>query len=258
MHLPRRGVHAAEHDAVPGEDRLRPVLHLLHVAQHAGRRSSRVLHRAHPDRGASSTCGPTCSRTRPTSCTSSCSTAGRPAFQVAARAGRHARRRATASTAASSSARTSRSGRAPRSTSTRRSTRSEIRDWDAPGNITPLVTRVNQLRREHPALQHDRGLRFFATDNPSLVCYTKYVAATASDHRAHRREPRPAHMQHGFVQAPVAGRGRRPAGGVFPVEDLLTGAAVRVEGRVELRPPCAGPPDARPAAAGDDGRGGRA
>ena len=95
---------------------------LLHLAQHEGG-ARRVLHRADADRRRASTCGPTSSPTRRTSCTSICRTA----------AGRHSRsgwcsrRRsapATASTAASSCARTCRSRKAARSTSIRRSTRS--------------------------------------------------------------------------------------------------------------------------------------
>ena len=42
----------------------------------------RVLHRADADRRCASTCGRTSSPTRPTSCTSTCSTAGAPAFQA--------------------------------------------------------------------------------------------------------------------------------------------------------------------------------
>ena len=30
-----------------------------------------------------------------------------------------------------------------------------IRDWNAPGNLAPLIGRVNAIRRQHPALQWD-------------------------------------------------------------------------------------------------------
>ncbi len=84
---------------------------------------------------------------------------GRPAFEIAARPGGDARRVATASTAASSCPRTCRSSRAARSTSTRRSTRSGSRNFDQPGNLAELIAQVNAIRREHPALQRDWGLR---------------------------------------------------------------------------------------------------
>ncbi|MGH7980384.1 MAG: maltotransferase domain-containing protein, partial [Limisphaerales bacterium] len=51
----------------------------------------------------------------------------------------------------------------------------EIRRWDlnAPRNLAGLVSRLNQIRRENPALQSDSGLRFHQTDNDQLLAYTK-------------------------------------------------------------------------------------
>src|SRR5690349_11587273 len=46
-------------------------------------------------------------------------------------------------------------------------------DWQRPGHISELVARVNAVRREHPALQVDRTLRFHATDNPEIIAYSK-------------------------------------------------------------------------------------
>ena len=69
-------------DAHPGQDRLPPVLHLLHLAQHRGR-AHRVPAASWPGRPPP-TCGPTSSPTPRTSCTSTCSTAGRRAFKVRA------------------------------------------------------------------------------------------------------------------------------------------------------------------------------
>ncbi len=47
------------------------------------------------------------------------------------------------------------------------------RDLHAPGSLRELVSRVNRIRRENPALQFDRNLHFHETDNPSLICYSK-------------------------------------------------------------------------------------
>ena len=80
-HLPVRGVHAADGDALPREGRVHAVVHLLHLAQHEGG-ADRLLHRADDDARRASTCGRICSRTRPTSCTRTCSTAGAPAFET--------------------------------------------------------------------------------------------------------------------------------------------------------------------------------
>jgi starch synthase (maltosyl-transferring) len=51
----------------------------------------------------------------------------------------------------------------------------QVRHWDLqrPGGLRELVTRVNAIRRDQPALRHDRTLRFLRTDNPQLLAYTK-------------------------------------------------------------------------------------
>ena len=51
------------------------------------------------------------------------------------------------------------------------------RDWAAAERqgltLAPLLTRLNQVRREHPALQDLRSLRFHHSDNPSVIAYSK-------------------------------------------------------------------------------------
>jgi starch synthase (maltosyl-transferring) len=51
----------------------------------------------------------------------------------------------------------------------------EIRHWDrtAPHSIAPLVTQVNRIRRENPALQSNDSLHFYPADNPNILCYSK-------------------------------------------------------------------------------------
>jgi starch synthase (maltosyl-transferring) len=49
------------------------------------------------------------------------------------------------------------------------------RDLGADWTLKELITRVNQVRRENPALQSDRNLRFHETDNPSVICYSKAI-----------------------------------------------------------------------------------
>lgn len=61
----------------------------------------------------------------------------------------------------------------------RRSEKYELRprDWAAAERsgrtITPLITALNRIRRRHPALQQLRNLHFHATDNPSVIAYSK-------------------------------------------------------------------------------------
>ncbi len=51
----------------------------------------------------------------------------------------------------------------------------QLREWDLdrPDSIAPLITRLNQIRRAQPALQHLRTLRFHDVDAPGLLCYSK-------------------------------------------------------------------------------------
>ncbi len=51
------------------------------------------------------------------------------------------------------------------------------RDWataEADGrSLAPYLTHLNQLRRQHPALQRLRNLTFHHTDSDSVICYSK-------------------------------------------------------------------------------------
>ncbi|MFI1568788.1 alpha-1,4-glucan--maltose-1-phosphate maltosyltransferase [Streptomyces sp. NPDC020490] len=51
------------------------------------------------------------------------------------------------------------------------------RDWDTAERegrtITPLIARLNEIRRRHPALHRLRNLRFHATDNDAVIAYSK-------------------------------------------------------------------------------------
>jgi starch synthase (maltosyl-transferring) len=51
------------------------------------------------------------------------------------------------------------------------------RDWaaaEAEGRtLAPFLTRLNQLRRQHPSLQRLRNLRFHHADSDQIICYSK-------------------------------------------------------------------------------------
>ncbi|MFE1994737.1 alpha-1,4-glucan--maltose-1-phosphate maltosyltransferase, partial [Streptomyces parvulus] len=53
----------------------------------------------------------------------------------------------------------------------------KARDWEAAARegrtIAPLVTKLNTIRRDHPALHRLRNLRFHRTDNDALIAYSK-------------------------------------------------------------------------------------
>jgi starch synthase (maltosyl-transferring) len=87
------------------------------------------------------------------------------------------------------------------------------RDWGAGSGISELVCRINEIRRAHPALQHDRTLRFHPTDNDQIIAYSK-TSPDGSDRILTVVNLDPHHTQHGFVDVPVD----EPA---YPVTDLL-------------------------------------
>ncbi|UQA63614.1 alpha-1,4-glucan--maltose-1-phosphate maltosyltransferase [Polyangium aurulentum] len=51
----------------------------------------------------------------------------------------------------------------------------ELKRWDLdrPDSLRHLIARVNRIRRENPALQENRGLRFHETDNDLVICFSK-------------------------------------------------------------------------------------
>jgi starch synthase (maltosyl-transferring) len=58
------------------------------------------------------------------------------------------------------------------------------RDWEHAesvppplADIAPFITRLNMLRKSHPALHQLRNLRFHHSDQPEILCYSKSVLA---------------------------------------------------------------------------------
>lgn len=51
----------------------------------------------------------------------------------------------------------------------------QVRHWDLdhPASLAEMITRVNQARRENPALHSDLSLRFHPVDNPQIIAYSK-------------------------------------------------------------------------------------
>jgi starch synthase (maltosyl-transferring) len=93
-------------------------------------------------------------------------------------------------------------------------------DWSRPGHITPLVTSINRVRRENPALHGDWSLRFHDADNAQLLAYSKRTP-DLSNIVLTVVNLDPFNMQHGWVQVPVRNWKLDPS--AYVVEDLLTG-----------------------------------
>jgi len=49
----------------------------------------------------------------------------------------------------------------------------KTRDWDRPDSLAPFMTRVNEVKRAHPALQQLRDIRFHHVDNERIIAFTK-------------------------------------------------------------------------------------
>ena len=100
----------------------------------------------------------------------------------------------------------------------------EIRMWDLDrkDSLAPLVTRINEIRRENPALHDIRRLRFHGIDNQQLIAFSK----TTEDYSnvifvVVNLDPR--NPQSGWTSLDLGelGVGTMES---FEVEDLLTGA----------------------------------
>jgi len=96
------------------------------------------------------------------------------------------------------------------------------RDWDLARRqgrtLAPYLTTVNQLRREHPALQDLRSLRFHHTDNPQIIAFSKQdqgdtilVVCTLDPSREHEAT---VSWDLGLLDLPTDGR--------FVAHDLIT------------------------------------
>jgi starch synthase (maltosyl-transferring) len=117
----------------------------------------------------------------------------------------------------------------------------EIRHWElnATHSIAPLITRVNQIRRENIALQSDLSLRFHTVDNPQVLCYSKRVPDGERDNTilvAINLDPH--NEQAGWIDLDLKVLGIEHDES-FDVEDLLTGAHYQWHDRsnyVALRP----------------------
>ncbi len=114
--------------------------------------------------------------------------------------------------------------REPGSEEYRGSEKYEIRRWDLErrDSLAPMIGMVNRIRRENPALQDNRSLRFHGVGNDQLIAYSK-----STEDRSNvilsivNLDPRSA--QSGWTSLDLGELGV-PGDEPFEVEDLLTGA----------------------------------
>ena len=97
----------------------------------------------------------------------------------------------------------------------------EIRHWDRSvgHTLAPLITQINKIRRENPALHRDRSLHFYPVDNPNILSYSK----SCGDNRilvAINLDP--TQEQAGWIDLDLKQLGISHNQS-FEIEDLLTG-----------------------------------
>jgi starch synthase (maltosyl-transferring) len=95
----------------------------------------------------------------------------------------------------------------------------KVRDWDAPGNIKPIISRLNQIRRENPALHGYDNLRFIEVDNPNILGYTK-MTPDRSNIVVCVVNLDPFHRQDSFIHLPLEEFGIQEDE-LYQVHDLL-------------------------------------
>ncbi len=113
----------------------------------------------------------------------------------------------------------------------------QLRAWDLDreDSLRGFIARINKARRENPALQSDRSLRFFPVDNEHLICYAKatedldnvVVSVVNLD---------PYHTQSGWVELDLEGAGRGPRV-ALPDERAADRGTLSLERAAQLREP---------------------
>ncbi len=117
----------------------------------------------------------------------------------------------------------------------------QVRHWDVddPASLSDYIARINEIRRENPALQHDRNLRFYPVDNDQILFYGKATPDLANIILVVVNLD-PHHVQSGWVRVPIADLGLdNGPGGSFQVHDLLGDARFLWQGEsnfVQLDP----------------------
>ena len=92
------------------------------------------------------------------------------------------------------------------------------RDWRAPGNIVDLITRLNRIRHENPALQEYDNLQFYHAENDKILFYGKSLG---DNHILVAVNLDPFIRHSSFVYVPLEKFGLGPEQG-YQMHDLLT------------------------------------
>jgi starch synthase (maltosyl-transferring) len=105
----------------------------------------------------------------------------------------------------------------------------QLRIWDRdnPNSIAPLIMRLNQIRRDNPALQRNENLVFHTIPNDNLLAYSKSDGANTILTIVNLD---PLNELGGWLDLTMPAL-NLPWTGPFDVEDLLTGAIYHWKGQ---------------------------
>ena len=91
-------------------------------------------------------------------------------------------------------------------------------NWEARNKVTQLITRLNHLRKQHPALQQTNNLTFCTTQSEQVLAYYKHDD-DYTDHLLAVCSLDADHIQQTMVRLPIEKIGAHPV----RVTDLITG-----------------------------------
>lgn len=102
------------------------------------------------------------------------------------------------------------------------------RDWNAPGNIKPWITRLNHIRKTNSALENTHQLQFCKSNNNSIIAYLK-SSEDRTNHLFITINLDPHNQQSTTVEVPLSLLGI-PDNSSYIIEDLLTGECYEWKG----------------------------
>lgn len=104
----------------------------------------------------------------------------------------------------------------------------KVRNWNLKGNIKPLITKLNEIRKMEGALQENGNVEFHEVNNPNLLFYSRRSSQTGKTLLvAVNINPYEAH--HGTVKVPLERVGIC-TGDPYMVRDKLTGDIFQWQG----------------------------
>ncbi|MDD2986883.1 alpha-1,4-glucan--maltose-1-phosphate maltosyltransferase [Flavobacterium sp.] len=91
-------------------------------------------------------------------------------------------------------------------------------DWEVKNKLTTIISKINQIRHQHEALQQTNNLKFCMVDNEQMIAYYKYNDAK-TDNLLMICNLDPYYPKQAMVRLPLEEIGNQPV----RVSDLITG-----------------------------------